>query len=229
MSALVQAVKAHDRAADAGRAGQRRRVDFFGRRGRRSRRRAIASSPPTKPSTRSRWKATRRSSSIGNDDFPFAFPIVKTGERWHFDTEAGKDELLARRIGENELDADQGPAGDRRRAARLRVRGSQRRRRARLRAEVREQPRASMTGCTGRRRQASRRARSARSSRRRRPRATGRVEKGPTPYHGYYYRMLKGQGKSAEVGRGRLRRARARRSADSPSSRIRRNTATPAS
>src|SRR4029450_10429404 len=41
---------------------------------------------------------------IGNDDFPFAFPIVKTGERWRFDTEAGKDELLARRIGENELD-----------------------------------------------------------------------------------------------------------------------------
>jgi hypothetical protein len=40
---------------------------------------------------------------VGNDDFPFAFPIVKTGERWRFDTNAGKDELLARRIGENEL------------------------------------------------------------------------------------------------------------------------------
>lgn len=43
--------------------------------------------------------------TIGNDDFPFAFPLVKTGERWRFDTVAGKDELLARRIGANELDA----------------------------------------------------------------------------------------------------------------------------
>jgi len=43
--------------------------------------------------------------TIGNDDFPFAFPLVKTGDRWRFDTAAGKDELLARRIGANELDA----------------------------------------------------------------------------------------------------------------------------
>ena len=43
--------------------------------------------------------------TIGNDDFPFAFPIVKTGERWRFDTAAGKEEMLARRVGRNELDA----------------------------------------------------------------------------------------------------------------------------
>ena len=43
--------------------------------------------------------------TIGDDDYPFAFPIVKSGERWRFDTGAGKDELLARRIGRNELDA----------------------------------------------------------------------------------------------------------------------------
>ena len=42
---------------------------------------------------------------IGNDDFPFAFPLVKTADRWRFDTQAGKEELRARRIGENELDA----------------------------------------------------------------------------------------------------------------------------
>jgi hypothetical protein len=45
--------------------------------------------------------------SIGKDDFPFAFPLVKTGERWHFDTQAGKEELNARRIGENELNTIQ--------------------------------------------------------------------------------------------------------------------------
>ena len=43
--------------------------------------------------------------TVGKDDFPFAFPLVKTGDRWRFDTAAGRDELLARRIGENELDA----------------------------------------------------------------------------------------------------------------------------
>src|ERR1043165_1987489 len=42
---------------------------------------------------------------VGQGDYPFAFPIVKKGDRWRFDTEAGKEELLARRIGENELDA----------------------------------------------------------------------------------------------------------------------------
>jgi len=42
---------------------------------------------------------------IGPDGFPFPFPIVKTGGRWYFDTAAGREELLARRIGENELHA----------------------------------------------------------------------------------------------------------------------------
>ena len=41
--------------------------------------------------------------TLGNNDFPFAFPLVKKGDRWRFDTVAGRSELLARRIGENEL------------------------------------------------------------------------------------------------------------------------------
>ncbi|MEP7327911.1 MAG: DUF2950 domain-containing protein [Betaproteobacteria bacterium] len=40
---------------------------------------------------------------LGKDDFPFAFPLVKSGGVWRFDTAAGIDELNARRIGENEL------------------------------------------------------------------------------------------------------------------------------
>ena len=40
---------------------------------------------------------------IGKEDFPFAFPLVKDGDRWRFDTAAGIDELNARRIGENEI------------------------------------------------------------------------------------------------------------------------------
>ncbi len=42
--------------------------------------------------------------TIGADDHPFAFPLVKDGDRWRFDTAAGKDELLRRRVGGNELE-----------------------------------------------------------------------------------------------------------------------------
>lgn len=43
---------------------------------------------------------------VGNDDWPFPIPLAKTSEgKWFFDTEAGKTEILARRIGENELNA----------------------------------------------------------------------------------------------------------------------------
>lgn len=43
--------------------------------------------------------------TLGSENFPFAFPIVRNGERWRFDTAAGKEEMLARRIGANELSA----------------------------------------------------------------------------------------------------------------------------
>ena len=39
---------------------------------------------------------------IGDDDWPFAAPIIKAGDRWRFDTDAGVKEMLNRRIGMNE-------------------------------------------------------------------------------------------------------------------------------
>jgi Protein of unknown function (DUF2950) len=42
---------------------------------------------------------------IGDDDFPFPIPLVPDGPRWIWDTEAGDDEILNRRIGRNELSA----------------------------------------------------------------------------------------------------------------------------
>jgi Protein of unknown function (DUF2950) len=42
---------------------------------------------------------------VGNDDWPFPVPIVRTGQKWFFDSKAGRQELLYRRIGANELDA----------------------------------------------------------------------------------------------------------------------------
>ena len=44
---------------------------------------------------------------IGNDDFPVPIPIVRKNGQWKFDTDAGREEILFRRIGKNELDAIQ--------------------------------------------------------------------------------------------------------------------------
>src|ERR1700746_884527 len=44
---------------------------------------------------------------VGNDDWPFPVPIVRRGRTWIFDSRQGHDEILFRRIGENELDAIQ--------------------------------------------------------------------------------------------------------------------------
>ena len=40
---------------------------------------------------------------IGKNDWPFPIPLVKKSTSWVFDTEKGKQEILNRRIGENEL------------------------------------------------------------------------------------------------------------------------------
>ncbi len=45
--------------------------------------------------------------NVGQNDWPFPVPVVKKGNVWVFDTEIGKQEILNRRIGENELDTIQ--------------------------------------------------------------------------------------------------------------------------
>jgi hypothetical protein len=42
---------------------------------------------------------------VGNEDWPFPVPIVKRGDTWSFDASTGRQELFIRRIGANELDA----------------------------------------------------------------------------------------------------------------------------
>jgi hypothetical protein len=141
---------------------------------------------------------SRASLTLGNDDFPFAFPLVKTGDRWRFDTSAGVDELNARRIGENELSvinvmlaivdaqhdyaaADHNRDGVREYARKF---ASAQGRRDGLYwpTKAGEPPSplgALMTAAT----------------------AEGYQQKsGPTPYHGYYFRMLTGQGSHAKGG-----------------------------
>jgi hypothetical protein len=55
-----------------------------------------------------RWRLEDRDDGtkeliVGNEDWPFPVPLVKNEQGWRFDTAAGKEEILARRIGRNEL------------------------------------------------------------------------------------------------------------------------------
>ena len=42
---------------------------------------------------------------VGNDDFPLPIPLVKQKGKWFFDTKVGREEILNRRVGANELNA----------------------------------------------------------------------------------------------------------------------------
>jgi len=50
-------------------------------------------------------KGSRAFLLVGDEDWPFPVPLVKLGARWYFDARAGRQELLQRRIGADELDA----------------------------------------------------------------------------------------------------------------------------
>ncbi|HEY2558698.1 MAG TPA: DUF2950 domain-containing protein [Caldimonas sp.] len=44
---------------------------------------------------------------VGKDDWPFPAPLVKNAQGWVFDSDAGREEVLNRRVGRNELDTVQ--------------------------------------------------------------------------------------------------------------------------
>jgi hypothetical protein len=136
---------------------------------------------------------------VGADDYPFAFPIVKVGEGWRFDTDAGKDELLARRIGQNELytinvlqaivDAEREYASEDRNGdgvldyAQRFASSPGKRDGLYWPAKAGEPPSPLgelVADAAGQ--------------------GYSKKEKGPTAFHGYYYRMLRGQGKNAASG-----------------------------
>jgi hypothetical protein len=48
---------------------------------------------------------THRVAVLGRDDWPFPIPLVKDDQGWRFDTAAGRDEIVNRRVGKNELSA----------------------------------------------------------------------------------------------------------------------------
>jgi hypothetical protein len=42
--------------------------------------------------------------TVGSEDWPLPIPLIEEGGRWRFDSETGTDEVLNRRVGRNELD-----------------------------------------------------------------------------------------------------------------------------
>jgi hypothetical protein len=141
----------------------------------------------------------RATLTVGEDDYPFAFPLVRSGAVWRFDTEAGKEELLARRIGENELSAMQ---------VLLAIADAQRDYASQDRNGngIREYA-TRIDSTPGKRdglfwRTKDGEAQSPLGPLLARASAEGytREKQGPTPYHGYYFRLLKGQAASAKGG-----------------------------
>jgi len=53
-----------------------------------------------------RWAplgSDRQELIVGEEQWPFPIPLAKSGDQWVFDSQAGKHEVIARRIGRNEL------------------------------------------------------------------------------------------------------------------------------
>ena len=134
---------------------------------------------------------------IGKDNWPLPIPIVKAGATWVFDAEQGKQEILNRRIGRNELhvmdvldaytDAqheyasrDCGGGGMVEFAQKL---ISTQGRRDGLYWEVKKGEKESPLGPLV--------AQAAKE---------GYADADLSPFHGYYYKILKGQGKHAQGG-----------------------------
>src|SRR5689334_10061169 len=138
--------------------------------------------------------------SIGKDGWPFPVPLVKQGAGWRFDSKAGKEEVLNRRIGRNELTVIQvmqaivdaqreyylrNPQGDKLLHYAQKI-SSTRGKRDGLYFPTKAGEKPSPLGPL---------VDSARAE------GYAKSKDGkPAPYHGYYYRLLKGQGPDAPGG-----------------------------
>jgi hypothetical protein len=139
--------------------------------------------------------------TIGAQDWPFPIPLVRTEAGWAFDLEAGKEELLNRRIGRNELHAiavarafveaeyeyyDQDPDGDGAKEFAQKLLSSEGARDGLYWPTSDNEPESPMGALVAE------------------ARAEGYGENpedvGPRPYHGYLYDILTSQGEHAPGG-----------------------------
>ena len=137
---------------------------------------------------------------VGKQEWPFPIPVVKKGNAWVFDTDKGKEEILNRRIGANELNTIQSILAvvDAEREYALKDRNrdglleyapkfvSDPGKRNGLYWEAKQGEPQSPLGPI--------------MSQARSQGYQGQTSTTPTPYHGYYYRILTAQGKDAVGG-----------------------------
>jgi hypothetical protein len=136
----------------------------------------------------------------GKDGWPFPIPIVKAADGWRFDTKAGKEEVLNRRIGRNELSVIQvvqayvdaqreyylrNPQGDKLLQYAQKFASAQGKKDG-LYFPVKAGEKPSPLGplVVGARAEGYKQGKDGK----------------PTPYHGYHYRILKAQGPDAAGG-----------------------------
>ena len=137
---------------------------------------------------------------IGNEDWPFPIPVMKKGDSWIFDIARGREEILNRRIGENELDAIQVCRAivdaQREYAMKDRDKNGLLEYAQKFRSDPGKknglywdskagEPQSPLGPITVQARGEGYR---------------GNTSGGPTPYHGYFYRILTAQGKDAAGG-----------------------------
>jgi len=143
----------------------------------------------------------RKTLVIGNEDWPFPVPLVKGTDGWRFDTAAGKEEVLARRIGRNELDAiatsrayvtaqqryaQQGHDGKPAGVHATKFQSDPGKENGLYWPTARGQKRSPLGDLV------------AQAAEEGRPFGADRAQ--PTPFHGYYFKILTGQGAAASGG-----------------------------
>jgi hypothetical protein len=142
----------------------------------------------------------RKELVLGNEEWPFPVPLVRGAAGWSFDAASGREEILNRRIGRNELAvirivqqyvaaqrAYAMTAHDGKRAGLFarRIGSDPGRQNGLYWAASRGEPRSPLGVLT---------AQAAEEAYRRRD------GEGPSPFHGYYFRILESQGKAAKGG-----------------------------
>jgi hypothetical protein len=138
---------------------------------------------------------------IGSDNWPMPIPLAQTNGQWHFDTAAGKEEIINRHVGKDELTAigvcrayvtaqrqyaDENPTGGAARAYAQRFKSSPGKKDGLYWAAANNEP-ASPFGPLVAQAQAEGYVIHKRGT-------------GPHPFHGYYFRILTGQGGAAPGG-----------------------------
>jgi hypothetical protein len=145
--------------------------------------------------------ANRKTLVIGNEGWPFPVPLVKEVNGWRFDTAAGKEEVLARRIGRNELSAietsrayvaaqqryaEQGHDGKPAGVYAMKFQSDPGKENGLYWPAARGQKRSPLGDLV------------AQAAEEGRP--LGTQGERPTPFHGYYFKILTSQGKAASGG-----------------------------